>query len=254
MMVFLSKFLPLLVLPIGITLFLIAVGLLRRRRRWHVMAAAWLWLCSIPAVGNTLARRMESGAVRIAASDAPAADAIVVLSGGRVVAPGPAKISEWDDPDRFFGGVELYQAGRAPLLIFTGGWFPFAPSAPLEGDVSAQFARAIGIPAAAILTTGRVVNTAEEARAVADLVHGRSPAVSRILLVTSAFHMARASRLFEAAGFAVVPFHVDFAITEASSLSVLDFVPTANSLLRTQTAMREAYGRVVVSMLDWFRS
>lgn len=251
MFVFLSKFLPLLVLPIGITLLMLMFGLIRGRRAWIVGAAVFLWFCSIPAVGNTLARRMESGAVRIAAVDAPTADAIVVLSGGRVVAPGPAQVSEWADPDRFFGGIELYQAGKAPLIIFTGGWFPYAPSAPLEGDVSAGFAKALGVPAERILTTGRVVNTIEESVEVAKIVKGRTPRISKILLVTSAFHMPRARTLFESAGFEVLPFYVDFSISAANTLSVLDFVPSANGLLRTQIAMRETYGRVVVQLLAW---
>lgn len=250
MMVFLSKFLPLLVLPIAITLFLIAAGLVFRRRWVLVAAGVFLWLCSIPVVGNSLARAMESGAVRIAATDAPTADAIVVLSGGRVVAPGRAQISEWDDPDRVFGGIELYQAAKAPLLIFTGGWFPYVPTAPLEGEVSAGFAKAMGIPAERILVTGKVVNTLEESQAVAALVKERAPSVKRVLLVTSAFHMARAARLFAAVGFEVVPFPVDFAANEAATLSVLDFVPTASALFRTQTAVRELYGRVVVRMLE----
>jgi len=251
MMVFLSKFLPLLVLPIGITLILLAAGLIARKRWLLVTAAIWLWLCSIPAVGNNLARAMESSAVRIPAAEAPTADAIVVLSGGRVVAPGPAQISEWDDPDRFFGGVELFQAGKAPLLVFTGGWFPYTPSAPLEGDVSARYAVALGVPAEQVLKTGAVVNTLEESQAVAALVKGRTPPVSRILLVTTAFHMPRASRLFEAAGFTVVPFHVDFNVNDATELSVLDFVPNAAALSRTQVAMREMYGRIVVRLLEW---
>lgn len=251
MFVFLSKFLPLLVLPLGMTLLMLAYGLIRRQRGWIIGAAVLLWLFSIPAVGNTLARRMESGTVRIPATQAPAADAIVVLSGGRVLAPGPAMVSEWSDPDRFFGGIELYQAGKAPLIIFTGGWFPYAPSAPLEGDVSAGFARALGVPAEHILTTGRVVNTLEESLAVKEIVKDRTPGVSKILLVTSAFHMPRASKLFESAGFEVVPFYVDFSISAANTLSLLDFVPTGNALLRTQVAMRETYGRMVVWLLDW---
>ena len=27
---------------------------------------------------------------------------------------------EWDDPDRFFGGIELYEAKKSNKIIFTG--------------------------------------------------------------------------------------------------------------------------------------
>lgn len=244
MMFFLSKFLPLLVLPIGITLILLLAGIVLRRRALLIAAAAVLWAASMPVVGNNLARAMESGSGRTPESEAPSADAIVVLSGGRVTAPGAAAISEWEDADRFFGGVGLFKAGKAPWLVFTGGWTPTAPTAALEGDILAAHAQTLGVPADRVLTTGRVVNTLEESREVAATLKARSIAAPRILLVTSAFHMQRARRLFEAAGFTVLPFPVDFAISDAGRLGVMDFVPTAPALNRTQIALRETYGRL----------
>ncbi len=106
----------------------------------------------------------------------PTADAIVGLSGGRVVAPGVAAISEWNDGDRFWGGIALYQAGKAPLLVFTGGWSPGQPNAKPEGEVLISYAKALGVPSKALRTTGLVVNTAEEAQAVTALL-GRQGAI-----------------------------------------------------------------------------
>ncbi|MFL0774594.1 MAG: hypothetical protein AB8A39_07525 [Prochlorococcus sp.] len=62
----------------------------------------------------------------IAAAEASCAEAIVVLSGGRHPAPGAARVSEWHDPDRFMAGLDLYRAGKAPRLLFTGGASPFS--------------------------------------------------------------------------------------------------------------------------------
>ena len=50
-------------------------------------------------------------------------------------------------------------------------------------------------------------NTADEAVAIRRLLPARQ---SRVLLVTSAFHMRRAQRLFERQGLQVLPFPVDF--------------------------------------------
>jgi uncharacterized SAM-binding protein YcdF (DUF218 family) len=124
MMFYLSRILPLFVLPVGVTLILLLGGILFRRRGVLVTALAILWLSSMPLVGGWLVRAAEQWTERIPAKDAPAGDAIVVLSTGRVVAPGRAAISEWTDPDRFFAGVELFQAGKAPLLVFTGAGSP----------------------------------------------------------------------------------------------------------------------------------
>ena len=184
------------------------------------------------------------------AADAFEADAIVVLSEGRVVAPGKAAVSEWNDADRFFGGVELFKAGKSPLLVFTGGAAPWEPNAAPEGDVLAGYAKGMGVPDGQIVKTPRVTNTAEEALAVATLLRGRLSGPTwrggppRVLLVTSAFHMPRARRLFERAGMSVIPFPVDFKVSAGRTVSVLDFLPTAAALQETELAMREGYGRL----------
>lgn len=209
-----------------------------------------LWLSSTPLFGNFLVRSVEGWGERIQATDAPSSDAIVVLSGGRIVSPGFAGISEWHDADRFYGGVELFLADKAPLLVFTGGWTQWEPMAKPEGEILIEYARALGVPAAKMLTTSKVLNTAEEAKAVAELlaerqIQSKDPAWQfRILLVTSAFHMHRAQWLFERAGMIVIPFPVDFQVSEGRVLSVVDFMPGAGALKQTELALREVYGRI----------
>ena len=117
----LSKVLPLLVLPLGAALGLLVCAVVHRRR-WLVAAAmSLLWIFSTGVVSQLLWRWVEHPWQRRSVVRAARADAIVVLSGGRHPAPGPAQISEWQDPDRFLAGVALFQAGRAPRLLFTRG-------------------------------------------------------------------------------------------------------------------------------------
>lgn len=249
-MIYLHKILPLFVLPVGITLLLMLAGL-RLRRRWLIWSSvAVLWLSSTPFISALAVRATEGWAERGLAADASEADAIVVLSEGRMVAPGKAAVSEWGDADRFFGGVELFKAGKSPLLAFTGGAAPWEPNAALEGDILAGYAKALGVPERQIVKTGRVTTTAEEAVAVATLLRARFSGPTwrggspRILLVTSAFHMPRARRLFERAGMSVIPFLVDFKVPAGGRMSVLDFLPTAAAMQQTEMAMREWYGRL----------
>jgi len=169
---------------------------------------------------------------------------------GRVAAPGVAAMSEWTDGDRFWGGVALYQAGKAPLLVFTGGWVPWQPNAKPEGEVLIAYAKALGVPSKALRTTGLVVNTAEEAQAVTTLlgrqvIDGNGLAQStKVLLVTSAYHMPRAQRLFERAGLTVMAYLVDFQVEASRNLSVMDFVPSVRAFQATEMAWRETIGRV----------
>jgi uncharacterized SAM-binding protein YcdF (DUF218 family) len=242
--IYLHKILPIFLLPTGITLILVAAGLLLRWRVLCWTGLAVLWLASTPLVGGMTMRAVEGGQVRQPAVAAPQGDAIVVLSGGRMLAPGKDGISEWTDADRFYGAVELYKSGKAPLLVFTGGWAPWQPDAWPEGDVLIAHATSLGIPRDRLLTTGKVLNTREEADAVARLLAqrfgtGNKP---RVLLVTSAFQMRRAAMLFAGAGVSVTPFPVDFKVSAGDTLTILAFLPSAASLNLTETALREFYG------------
>ena len=87
----------------------------------------------MPVTSNPFIRTIEGNATRIVAEDMPKADAIVLLSGGRVTAPGDPPVSEWRDADWFFGGIVLFQAGKAPLLVFTDGCPPWQPDMPSQG-------------------------------------------------------------------------------------------------------------------------
>lgn len=209
MEIYLNKLLPLLALPTGLLICMLVVALLLHKR-WPIwLALSLFWLGSTPWISNHLVRSSEAYAIRQTASTMSKAHAIVVLSGGRTLAPGPSAISEWNDGDRFWGGIELYRAGKAPWLVFTGGWVPWQSELTPEGEVLRHRAWSQGILDSAIQVTGKVTNTAEEAAAVAALlpklrsVEGAKP--QNILLVTSAYHMPRAQRLFEHAGLAVQP-------------------------------------------------
>lgn len=247
MEIYFNKLLPLLALPTGLLLVLLTVALLWRRR-WPVWLALCLfWLGSTPWVSDHLLRWCEANAVRVAASSMPRAQAIVVLSEGRTLAPGTTSTSEWNDGDRFWGGIELYRAGKAPLLFFTGGWVPWQPELAPEGEVLKVWARSQGVPDSAIQVTGKVTNTAEEAAAVAALLP-KLPSVGStkpktILLVTSAFHMPRAQRLFEQAGLEVLPYAVDFKVSAGESFNAMNLLPSAGSWQRTEMAWRELLGR-----------
>ncbi len=251
-MLLLSKLLPLFVLPLGVSLILLLWGLTRRRRGLIWAGVLVLLVSSNPFVGHYLMRSAEGWADRRSAAEVPAADAIVVLSARRIVAPGKERVSEWGDANRFFGGVELFQAGKAPLLIFTGAWFSWEPDAPLEGDVLAEYARAFGIPADRIVVTGKVSNTADEAREVAAVLRERQSSAPCVLLVTSAFHMPRARQIFEQQGLVVEPFPVDFSFSEGGRLTALSFLPSVGALSKTQTALRELYGRAFYQVRSWF--
>lgn len=242
-MYFLSKLLPLFVLPLGFSLILLVVGLARGRRRLVWAGVFVLLFSSNPMVGHFMIRSAEGWSVRRSPSEIAAGDAVVVLSAGRTLAPGPDSVSEWNDANRFSAGTDLALGGKAPLLIFTGAAASSEAGAPTEGDLLAAQAKERGVAAERIVVTPLVLNTADEAREVATVLRARKLPNPRVVLVTSAFHMRRAQQLFEQAGIVVDPFPVSFRSSDSGRITLFSFLPSVSALSQTQTALREFYGR-----------
>ncbi len=193
---------------------------------------------------------MEYPWKRISAVSLTKADAIVVLSGSGIFLRGNEKIIEWGDPDRFIAGVKLYKAGKAPKIIFTAEGKKINSS---SGNLYIREASRLGVPKNAMYLTTNVMNTLDEAKAIKVLISKGSKKKTKIILVTSAFHMTRARRIFERRGFAITPFPVDFKSQGDRWFSRKIYnwtVPNADSLSKSSRYMRELLGRAYYKVWD----
>ena len=91
--------------------------------------------------------------------------------------------------------TQLYQAGLAPALLFTGS---AVHHEHVEAQVMAGLAAQQGVPAAAIATETQARDTFENARYCWQIMqqHGWRNAI----VVTTPYHVRRASRIFHLAG------------------------------------------------------
>jgi uncharacterized SAM-binding protein YcdF (DUF218 family) len=217
----------------------ILIGLIKKKIIY--IAIRVLYILSTPIFSNNFFKLVEGNEYRKPISATDSADAIVVLSGMlEINEVGDSTYAEWGDPDRFFGGLALFKAGKAQKLVFTGGKMPWDKSKKTEGEVLKEFAISNGVPSDKILVTKDVENTAEEAAAVKELI---SPS-KKIILVTSAYHMYRAKRLFKGEGFNVIPYKVDYKVSQNNKIVVMDFLPDVESLRLAETGIREFIGRL----------
>ncbi len=240
-MIYLHKILPTFVLPIMLVIIVILIGLIKNKKKLIYIAIGVLYILSTPIFSNNFFKLVEGSEYRKPLSAIDSADAIVVLSGMLEINDvGDSTYIEWGDPDRFFGGIALFKAGNAQKLVFTGGKMPWDKAKKTEGDVLKEYAISDGIPSNKIFITKNVENTADEAEAVKELIRPSK----KIILVTSAFHMYRAKRLFEKQGFIVIPYKVDYKAAGSSTVTVMDFLPSAGNLGMTESGMREILGRV----------
>ena len=237
----------------GIILALLLVFIFRKKAKFIYSAFISLVIFSNGLFADILWIFLEYPWKRIDYSLVDPSDGIVVLSSGRHLPPGNTKIIEWSDPDRFFAGIDLYKAKKSNRLIFTGGINPLTSDLPPEGDIYIKEAISMGLPKDDLFTTYPVINTLQEAKAVKNLLNDEIPLIQkRIILVTSAFHMKRAKKVFESEGISVQPYPVDFKSNKSffsSLLNPLKWMPSSNSLNKTSSAIREIIGRIIYGAL-----
>ena len=241
-MIYLNKILPVFVSPIFIVLMCLVIGLMTRRRGWVIGGIVLLYIASMPVAVEFLTSGRDRNIERLLPADAPVSEAIVVLSHGMSwVKVQNSFVPDWGDPDRFFSGVELFLANKAPKLVFTGGKLPWQHSDETEGDVLSRYAQMMQVPANKILVTELVENTEQEARAVRKIL-GDTP--KKIILITSGFHMQRAKELFEQNGFDIFAYPVDVSSQSTEEITAASFFPNAEALFKVSITVREFWGRL----------
>lgn len=234
-MLFFNKLLPAFVLPIGIVAILVLLAAWKKWRWAAILAAVVLIGASTGVVANALLRPLESAYPARSIAGVPPADAVLVLGGIMSPVKEIGLTTEWSEAvERFDAGVEIVRRGKARLLLFTGD-----PRGS-EGSALAREAIERGIPREQIAVIGTVGNTVDEADQLRR--HAAQHGLKRVLLVTSAWHMPRAMRLFRRAGVEIVAFPVDYRGLSNRTLPYLDWIPNAGSLEKTELALRECYG------------
>jgi len=260
MFFFLSKFLPLFIYPLGLTLILLIVAaFIWRWRKWQtaVLAAIFLllYLAANTPVSLALARSLEW---RYFPPDPlPQADVIVVLGGGNRWADPPQPVPNLNDSgDRMLYAAWLYQQGVAEHLLLSGGRLPGATSS--DAAEMAETLRIMGVPAEAVWLEEQSLNTYQNALYSRQFLAGKG--IDRIVLVTSAFHMPRAVATFEKQGFTVIPAPTDYyAVSPAwdetnrpqFAFRLLDLLPTVTALELTTRILKEYLGLLVYGWRGW---
>jgi uncharacterized SAM-binding protein YcdF (DUF218 family) len=218
----------------------------RARTAWLLVSVAALWLAvwSTPWASHRARQSLESAFPPVPVAAVPAAPAIVLLGGG--IAP-PAMGFEYPNmnqaADRIWHAARLYRAGKAPLVVPSGG-----SGAMGEGTSEAlamqQLLLEWGIPASAMLLEDSSRNTAENARFSAKLLRERG--IREVVLVTSALHMPRALPLFEAQGLKVHPAAADHEGRQTAHWPWWQrWLPESGALDGSARAIKEWVGRWV---------
>jgi len=234
-----SKVLLMLILPPAGLLILMAAGFAivkSHRLTGRLLIASGfllLYLLSISPVSDALIKPLETSYPPLKGKVINA-DAIVVLGGGVMdlswlgLEPMPGGTSL----ERLIYGITLSRRLHLPVVISGGSGNPQNPAVS-EAEALRRTASDIGISTRDMVLEGKSRNTLENARAVRNIVKGK-----RIILVTSASHMRRASAMFRAQGFDVVAAPTNY-VSEQLRITQFSWIPRLHSLGVSSSALYE---------------
>lgn len=244
-MLLLTKILSLLIYPLSLGLWLLLVGvwwqLTGNRAGAGIatfMALVIVYGASTEYGAEALARPLEGRFAAFAPEELPNADAIVVLGGAN---SGETRFGRGYDyngaVDRVFAAHELYQAGKAPVILISGGRYS-SVEVP-EAHALRETLELLGVPESAILIEDTSKTTYENAVNSAPMLIAANH--RHILLVTSAVHMKRSLALFRAQGFDVTAAPTDHQIPRFEPF-LPRWLPTVERLERSTRAVHEWVG------------
>lgn len=186
-------------------------------------------------MANVLIRPLEDRYPPL--KDKVKADAIVVLTAGvrDVSHIGMTPYPDSSSLERLIHGYQLYRSlDGVPIIISGGRADPSKPDVSI-GAALGKVALGMGLQENDLIVEDKSLNTFEGALQVNEILKGRG---DKVILVTSASHMARSVKLYRKAGFDVVPAPTDF-MGGPIFFSIYSFIPSADSLGISATALYE---------------
>lgn len=264
MFLFLSKFLPLFVYPIGLILILLVIAWIRQAHDkpvtgFVIASVAILWLFGNGWITAALTRSLEWR--YLPEDETPHAAVIVVLGGGTEPAQSPRPHVEVNGAgDRIVHAALLYHAGAAEKIIVSGGGINWMDGREVTiAEEMEALLVLMGVPQGVIIQQGKSANTYEDALYSAEILDEMN--VEEIILVTSAMHMPRSVALFEHQELTVIPSPTDFKVTQISwdalfkprsAESVLyALVPSVSNIGTSTAVIKEYIGMLIYSLKGW---
>jgi uncharacterized SAM-binding protein YcdF (DUF218 family) len=253
-----SKILFLFVDPPALIFLLLICAWMSRKRlskvslSLYAAAVLLLFVLGCPTTSQWLVRSLEHQYPDKGVSVERNAQAIIVL-GGSLNLPSDAHpfVGLSNSADRIQEGLRLYRAGKAPLIVLSGGDSPLNTRIrPLhEGGYMRSLLEEWGAPKSAIIVEDASINTRENATFTHKMLAARG--VDHIILVTSALHMPRAVATFRKVGFDVVAAPADFQSGWVEQASVFNWLPNSGDLANSSNVLHEWLGYLVYKLRGW---
>lgn len=240
-MFILKKIITFSILPPGIFIILLLLGaifLKKRLKLLMVSLAILLYIFSIEPTKDLFLLPLENAFKPPPVYTVKTYEAYVVLGGG-VYDNAPdidgKGIPGEDALGRIVCAFRLFQLSKKPI-IFSGGNIGERIA---ESEVAKRLFISLGVNGSYILPEGRSKDTFENARYVKELAEQHK--ITRIVLITNAYHMKRSKMLFDKHFKEVLPFPTGYK-TSRMKYDVFSYLPNAGNTAVISIAIKEYLG------------
>ena len=233
-----KKAIQVLLEPLSLLVILIVATLLSRK---HARLFGWICLALLLALGygwgvdaglNRLEQSSRPFDQTYAEAGSPKVSYVVVLGGGQHAGVSPLDRLSSASLTRLCEGIRLASALPGSRLVLTGGAvFSEMP----EADTLRRAAIELGFDEKRIIVESRSLDTADQARLLRPLLHGKV-----CVLVTSAAHMPRSLMLFSRVGLKPLPAPTDYQVFRSEDLR--RFAPRSDKIGHAELLTHELLG------------
>ncbi len=254
---FLSKLLTLFLMPFFWLFFCIVWAAItksdKRRKKLIKVVFGIIFIFGNTILASIVMRRWEPKPLEI--SKLATYDVAIVLGGGI------ANEFKWPndrahfDPsaDRLLQAFQLYKMGKVKKILISAGSLSLNSKNKLktEANISQKFLLLAGVDSAAIIIENESKNTYQNALFTNKVLISKGLANSKLLLITSAYHMKRSQMCFEKQGLKVDIFPSTYQQTGFDFYSFESIIPDEVAFGIWYDLFHEWYGIIIYKLMGY---
>ncbi len=210
------------------------MAVLEKKRKFirflAILSALFVYLISIEPVKDLLLYPLEKN---YAVTEKLNADAIVILGGGTYSLDSFTE----DTSNRLLAGYRIYKKTKLPVIVSGGAVEGRIP----DSAAMAEMLKKLGVESGKIIEETKSKDTAQNASYVSEICKEKN--FKRVILITSAYHMERAVKIFKKTGLMILPYPADFK--RSNHYNVYSFLPKFSNFAISSKAIREYIALVV---------
>ncbi len=169
-------------------------------------------------------------------------DYAVVLSGMVSYDKQHDRFNFGQSADRVLKAATLFHSQRIDKILLSGGNASITTKQPPEAVLLKRFLLSLNVPDSCIITENKSRNTHENALYTKNAIESGFSRQAQGLLITSAYHMSRATACFQAQRICITPCPVDFYVPQLKTDIGSLIVPSVEALSKWDILLHEWLG------------